>query len=69
MVRLAPSEFDDGVIEFGSIATTRMMCRDMSVPEKFNSAMRQVKSYRLEPGQLVLLDSDGNEQIACRKVD
>jgi len=63
------TEFDDGVIEFGSIATTRMMCRDMSVPEKFNSAMRQVKSYRLEPGQLVLLDSDGNEQIACRKVD
>jgi heat shock protein HslJ len=63
------AEFDEGVIEFGPIATTRMMCRDMSVPDKFNSAMLLVRSYRLEPGRLLLLDSDGNELIACRKID
>lgn len=63
------AEFDDGVIEFGPIATTRMMCPDMSVPEKFNPAMQLVSNYRLEPGRLILLDSDGNELIACRKID
>jgi heat shock protein HslJ len=63
------AEFDDGVIEFGPIATTRMMCPDMSVPDRFNSAMQQVSNYRLEPGRLSLLDSDGNELIACRKID
>jgi heat shock protein HslJ len=63
------AKFDDGVIEFGPIATTRMMCRDMAVPDRFNSAMRLVSNYRLEPGRLVLLDSDGNELIACKKID
>lgn len=63
------AEFDDGVIEFGPIATTRMMCRDMSVPDKFNSAMQLVRHYRLEPGWLLLLDREGNELVACRKVD
>ena len=62
-------EFDDGVIHFGPIATTRMMCPDMTVPDRFNSAMQLVRSYRLEPGRLVLLDSDGVELIACRKID
>ena len=61
--------FDNGVIEFGPIATTRMMCPDMSVPDKFNSAMQQVSNYRLDPGRLVFLDSDGNELIACKKID
>jgi heat shock protein HslJ len=65
----AITEFGDEVIEFGPIATTRKMCRDMSVPDRFNSAMLLVRSYRLEPGRLVLLDSDGNELIACRKID
>ena len=63
------AEFDDRVIEFGPIATTRMMCPDMSVPDRFNSAMQQVSNYRLDPGRLVFLDSDGNELIACRKID
>ena len=62
-------EFDDRVIEFGPIATTRMMCPDMSVPDRFNSAIQLVSNYRLEPGRLVLLDGDGNELIACGKID
>ena len=62
-------EFDDGVIEFGPIATTRMMCPDMTVPDRFNAAMQLVTNYRLEPGRLVLLDTDGVELIACRKID
>jgi hypothetical protein len=41
----------------------------MSVPDKFNSAMQQVSNYRLDPGRLVFLDSDGNELIACKKID
>jgi heat shock protein HslJ len=63
------AEFDDRVIEFGPIATTRMMCPDMSVPDRFNSAIQLVSNYRLEPGRLVLLDGDGNELIACGKID
>ena len=62
-------EFDDGVIEFGPIATTRMMCPGMTVPDRFNAAMQLVTNYRLEPGRLVLLDTDGVELIACRKID
>jgi heat shock protein HslJ len=65
----AITEFGENVIGFGPIALTRKMCPDMSVPDRFNSAMRQVSSYVLEPGRLVLLDSDGNELIACRKID
>jgi heat shock protein HslJ len=65
----AITKFGEEVIEFGPIALTRKMCMDMSVPDKFNSAMLLVRSYHLEPGRLVLLDSDGNELIACRKID
>jgi heat shock protein HslJ len=63
------SKFGDGVVEFGPIAVTRKMCLDMSVPNKFNSAIQQVRKYRLEPGRLVFLDTDGNELIACKKID
>jgi heat shock protein HslJ len=63
------SKFGDGVVEFGPIAVTRKMCLDMSVPNKFNSAIQQVRKYRLDPGRLVFLDTDGNELIACKKID
>jgi heat shock protein HslJ len=63
------SGFGDGVIEFGPIAVTRKMCPDMSVPNKFNSAIQQVRKYRLDPGRLVFLDTDGKELIGCKKVD
>lgn len=62
-------KFDDGLIEFGPVATTRMMCPDMAVPDSFNAAMQLVRNYRLEPGRLALLDSERNELIACRKID
>ena len=63
------SEFGEEVIAFGPIASTRMMCPDMSVPDKFNSAMQLARHYRLESGWLLLLDREGNELVACRKVD
>ncbi|MEJ2321891.1 MAG: DUF4377 domain-containing protein [Gammaproteobacteria bacterium] len=61
--------FDDGVIEFGPIAVTRKMCIDMSVPDRLNAVLQQVRKYRLDNGTLFFLDTEGNELIGCKKVD
>ena len=48
----AITRFDDGILELGPIASTRMMCPDMTIPDKFNTALNQVKKYKLENGKL-----------------
>jgi len=61
--------FGDGAIEFGPIASTRMMCPDMAVADQFNTALAQVKKYRLENGSLTLLDENGKELMTLKKTD
>jgi heat shock protein HslJ len=61
--------FDDGFIEFGPIAGTRMMCADMTIPDKFNAALIKVKKYKIADMKLIFLDEEGKDLIALKKVD
>lgn len=61
--------FDDGVIEFGPIASTRMMCPDMDVSDQFNSALLKVKKYKLKDDTLTFQDDSGNDLIILNKAD
>lgn len=61
--------FDDGIIECGPIAGTRMMCPDMTIPDKFNVALSQVKKYEIEKLQLTFSDEQGKELIVFKKID
>lgn len=63
------TNFDEGLLEFGPIAGTRMMCADMTIPDKFNAALTKVKKYELENMKLIFLDGSGNKLITFKKVD
>ncbi len=61
-------KFDDGIIEFGPIAGTMMMCPDMTIPQKLNAAIPLVKIFELDDDQLILKDADENELIIAQKM-
>ncbi len=65
----AITEVSDTKIAFGKIASTRMMCREMEISDKFNEAMEKVKGYRLEELNLILVDKTGKEVLAFVKGD
>lgn len=56
-------------ISFGRMAMTRMMCRDMIVPGKFDQALQQTASYTYENLYLKLYDKNGKEILKFLKVD
>ncbi|MCR8666407.1 DUF4377 domain-containing protein [Aestuariibaculum sp. M13] len=56
-------------IEFGPIASTRKMCLDMTIPNKFNKALNVSVSYKKENLTLTFYDANGNETLALKKVD
>ncbi|AOA57799.1 META domain-containing protein [Acinetobacter larvae] len=54
-------------IKFSSLATTQMMCMDtVDLPEKFNTALNQVKSFAVNKSQLKLLDKEGKVVLKFR---
>lgn len=57
------------ILEFGPIAGTRMMCIDMTIPDKINTALMQVKKYKIANLKLTLYDEADNELIVFKKVD
>ncbi len=59
----------DKELKFGRIASTRMMCPEMEVADKFNKAMNTVASYKLDGLKLHLMDSKGKEVLSFLKVD
>ncbi len=59
----------ESALVFGPLASTMMMCRDMSVADPFNRAMREVKTYQLEGLELILMNEDSQEILRFRKVD
>lgn len=63
------TKFDDGVIEFGPMAGTMMMCPDMTVANKLNAAFPLVKKFKIENNNLILSDENNKELIRCKKVD
>lgn len=55
--------------ELGAVASTRKMCMDMAVPDRFDKAMGTVSSYKKEGLTLSLLNADGIEVLRFKKVD
>lgn len=54
-------------LHFGDIAATKMMCPDMETPQQFLEALDQVMTFKVENGELILLDKEGNELLAFTK--
>jgi len=59
-------KFDDGIIEFGPIAGTMMMCPNMTIPEKLDATLPLIKLFELDGDQLILKDADENELIVAQ---
>lgn len=56
-------------LNFGKIASTKKMCTDMKIANKFNKAINNAAAYKLDDLNLVLLDSNGKEVLAFLKGD
>lgn len=56
-------------LTFGKIASTRMMCENMDVTNRFNAALSKVSSYKLDGLKLHLMDSNGKEVLSLIKTD
>lgn len=60
---------EEGILEFGNMASTRKMCINMDIPNSFNKAFAQVKRYKRDGLKLLLFDESGNELLQFKKVD
>ena len=60
---------EDGALGFGPLAATRRACPEtqMSQEQRFFAALGAVKSARLEAGDLVLADVEGNALVRLHK--
>lgn len=56
-------------IQFGNIASTKKMCRDMTISDMFDKALNKSVAYKLKNTELTFYDQDGNETINFMKVD
>lgn len=59
----------ESALVFAPLASTMMMCRDMTVANPFNRFMREVRAYQLEGLELILMNEDSKEILRFRKVD
>jgi len=57
----------DEKIEFSQMASTRKMCPDMQVPDRYLKAISQVSGYKLNGLNLILLDHLGKEVLTLLK--
>ncbi len=60
---------DDESVLFGSIGSTKMVCPNMVIPNAFNRALIQAKSYRLKGLELIFYDETSQEILRFHKVD
>ncbi|WP_372758047.1 DUF4377 domain-containing protein [Mariniflexile sp.] len=56
-------------IEFSALASTRKMCPNMQVSDKFNQALSKTTGFKRENLNLFLFDSHGNNLLSLKKVD
>jgi heat shock protein HslJ len=56
-------------IAFGTIAVTRKICPDMSIPNKFHQHINHVRTYAIKGLKLYLYDNQGNELFGFKKID
>jgi heat shock protein HslJ len=63
------SELTEKRIAVGNIGSTRKMCPDMEIPQRYNNALSKVEAYLFDKQILVFKDSEGNEVLAFMKAD
>ncbi len=56
-------------IEFYELATTMMVCSDMTIPQAFREALLKTKTYKIIDLELTLFGADKKELLKLRKVD
>lgn len=56
-------------IEFGAIASTRKMCMDMAIPDRFDKAFNSISTYKKEGLTLFFYNETGDEVLRFKKVD
>ncbi len=56
-------------IHLGNLASTRMMCPDMTFSNNFNQEINKVHSYSIANLQLKLYDKNGTELMIFKKID
>ncbi|CAH8295670.1 heat shock protein HslJ [Mariniflexile fucanivorans] len=56
-------------ITFGALASTRKMCFDMAIPDKYNNALNNTVTYKRDKLNLYFYDDNGNKILSFKKVD
>lgn len=54
---------------FAPLASTRKACPDMTLPDKFNKAMQQVRNYKMSGTNLILLNEQDKVLMVLKKTD
>ena len=60
---------DTSDIKFGPIMNTKKLCSEMKIPNAFNTAMSEVRSYSREGLKLTFFNNEGVAIIGCHKID
>ncbi|WP_375177679.1 META domain-containing protein [Marinobacter mobilis] len=68
-LRGAIRHLDAEAIEFGPIIATRKACPDMTLSDRFQLNLTQVRGYTRQNLKLYLLDQNGNEILSFQKTD
>ncbi len=65
----AITESTSDKIKFGRIASTRRMCPEMDIANKYTAALNTVAAYKVNGSKLALMNSSGKEVLSFIKVD
>src|SRR5690606_42075040 len=58
-----PVEIEGSHVQFGALMATKMACGLMEQESRFLAALAEVRSYRIEDKQLVLVDEAGDVRL------
>ncbi len=60
---------DGDKLVFGNMASTKRLCSNMDIADKFNELLRTVRKFKKEELKLILLNERGKEVLRLKKVD
>lgn len=60
------TELDGEHLSFGLAAGTKMMCKEMEIPDQFMRTLGQVKSYKIKNQTLKLYEANGEELMQLK---
>jgi len=56
-------------INFGAMASTKKMCMDMTIPDRFDKALQSIATYKKEANTLSFFNALGEEVLKLKKGD